>query len=422
MPFRRLSPIAISVSLFLICQARAHAFGEDILWPVLGQFPAYPLEKTPTYFDFMVRGGGIYDSNFLRLADGEASFAGTTDRSEKIGYAGVGLDAKTQLSQQNLSLLLWVDQYWYDQLSYLRHAEHRGTLTWQWNAGDALSGDLSYTNSRTLASFADLQTPVKDLVNYQYTRFSAGWQFLQYWKIRGRVEDTRYNHGSSSQEVLDNYTTRGTAGLDFVTSSQSTFGVQYSEARGDYPNRVSTTGVPVDGRYRDQETSGALDWKISPDSELLARLGYTRREHNDPTITEFSGGTGRVDLKISPSPKVLFKWSVYREVESVEDIAASYVTANGISFAPAWAISLKRVLQATLLYEKRDIEGTAGVTALTTPTHREDITRAARLSGGYMLTDNLRFTARYEHGHRSSTIQTSSYSYNMGSLEAVLRF
>lgn len=423
MHFPRLSPIAISVSLFLLYQARAQAFGEEILWPVEGQFPAYPAEKTTSNFDFMARGGATYDSNFLRLADSESPPASlTTDRSATTYYAGAGIDAKTQISQQSFNLLVWVDQYWFDKLSLFNHTEHHGTLGWQWNVGDALSGDLGVTHNRSLSNFGDIQAAIKDLMTYQDAHFSAGWKFLQNWRIRGLAQDTRYSHSSDALRVVDNYTTTGTVGLDFITAGQSSIGLQYAEGRGNYPYRVSAIGLPVDGRYRDYVSGGALDWKISEDSELKAQVGYTRREHNDPTIPPFSGGTGRIDLKTSPSAKVLFNWSVYREVQSVEDLAASYVTARGISFAPAWAISLKRILQAALIYEKRDIVGTAGVTALTTPSRSQDITRAARLSAGYTPIDNLRFTLRYEHGNRSSTIQTASYSYNMGSLEAVFRF
>ncbi|MBC7983905.1 MAG: hypothetical protein H7Y02_08630 [Candidatus Obscuribacterales bacterium] len=423
MPLLQLLRLKTTLLTTLLVLPGICAAAEPILWPIEGHFPAYPTEFPEDAFDILLRVGGTYDDNFLRLSATETPppiLEG--DKAVASGHAGGGFDFRTGASLQRFRVQAMVDQYWYEGLTFLDHLRHQGDASWQWAIGDALTGEMVYSNSRSLADFGDLQEPIKDLVSRQYAYVSAGFSILPVWRLRAAVSGSQFEHSEVTRQHLDQNIKQGTAGFEFGKVASNTFGVQYSISEGWYPNRDNFTPlVPLDDRYKQYEGTAILKLNIGADSHLDLGVGHTRRVHEDLSIRDFSGITGHANLQLAPTNKVLLLLNVYREVQSAEDLAASYIVADGVSFGPAWAPTLKSVLQFELVYEKRSLEGDPDVVS-GVEVVQSDITRTARVSGGYSPTDGLQFVARYEFGNRSSSFEPLTYDYNSAGLDVVFRF
>ncbi|MNC85810.1 hypothetical protein D3C83_14240 [compost metagenome] len=112
---------------------------------------------------------------------------------------------------------------------------------------------------------------------------------------------------------------------------------------------------------------------------------------------------------------------MWREIRSIEDVAANYVLSEGWGLGPAWAPTSKLVFQAKYVREDRDYKGDPGF-VLTGGQEREDEFRGINLAAGYAPRRNLQFAIAVERGVRDSNIFGKNYDYNAVSANARLRF
>lgn len=396
---------------------------DPMLWPEEGHFVAYPAETRTEKLELSVSGGLARDNNLFRLSDDTDASAtvGSSDRSDTVRRVGVGLKANLPVSRQRFLIDANVDDYRFDRFGFLNYMGYKAGADWKWEVGNLWSGELGYARSRSLIDLAYLRSGTKDLITRDYGHVSAAYRLHPDWRVRGALEGNRYEHSDASRNILDNSTIAGTIGADYLTAAGNLLGGQLKVTEGNYPNRQVVATSQVDNQYREYEASGVIGWQFAPKTRLDGRLGYTNRRHNEVSARDFSGVTGRADLLYSPSAKVLLGLSGYREIRAVEDLVANYAVIRGASFGPAWAPTVKSVLQAKLIYEKRDFSGDPGFASGLAP-QRQDTTRAARLAAGYKPWRNTEFTAAYERGNRSANIAGAAYDYNLFSLNAAISF
>lgn len=408
--------------------AAANCFAADnLLWPESGLYPAYPLEQRADPLRVHIGAEAAQDSNLFRVSDDTQPLLNgvATERSAVVSKLNAGVDANLELSRQQFLFNAQATQTWYQHFSFLDHLGYGGGLNWRWQAGDPWSGELGYTQDRTQASFAELQGPIEDLLTHKYAHGSAALR-IRSLRLRGLAEDIRYEHSNDTQRILDNHVVAGTVGIDFIADNDNSFGVQYKQSKGDYPNREPVDlalGVAqlVDNQYREYESSAVLGLKFGAGSRLDARVGQTERRYEDLSSRDFKGITWRVGLEHLPSAKVLLRLSGYREVQSIEELTASYAVVSGVSFMPAWTPTIKSVLQANLIYENRQLEGSPAL-VLGVELLRKDIKRAARVGAGYQPLDGLQLAVSYERGSRTSTVSTAEYDYDVTALNMTWAF
>ncbi len=415
--------IAAAALLGLPLTASAFQTTEDILWPAEGKFPAYPQEPDERRVEFSLSGGLYHDSNLFRLSDSTnpQTAIGTDDKSGNVARVGVGLKANLPVSRQRLLIDASVDDYKYEHFGLLDHVAYRAGATWKWQLERQWSGEVGYNRQHYLASLAELQAAVKDMITVDHAFANAGYLLTPRWRIRGGLDWFKYNHGDATRTTLDNRTTSATAGLDYLTPAGNSVGGQVKYTKGEYPNREFVAGSFVDNEYDETETSAVAHWMVTGKSTFDGRLGYTRRTHSQLSQRDFSGVTGRLNYDWTPGAKTLLNFALWREIRSIEDLSASYVLSRGASFGPSWAPTSKLVLQAKLVHEKRDFEGDPGFVLLAGP-QREDTFRGLRLAAGYAPRRNIELAIAVERGERDSNILGRDYNYNAVSANAKLRF
>ena len=400
----------------------AHA-AERLMWPDEGHFYAYPAEARTENLEISASAGLTRDSNAFRLSDSEDANAilGTGDRSDLIRRLGLGLKADLKVSRQRFLLEADANLYDFDRFDFLDHTAYKLGADWKWEVGNQWAGDLGYARRRQLASLGELQGRIKDLITHDNLHFNAGYKLSPSLRLRGGLEGNRYEHSESSRSVLDNRTVSALVGVDYLSRAENFAGGQLKVTDGRYPNRQVTAGTTVDNEYMEYEASGVVGWQFAAKTRFDGRLGYTWRRHDEVRARNFNGITGRGELRYQMSPKTLVDLAAYREIRAVEDVNASYALVKGVRVGPAWAPTVKTLLQANLIYEQQDYRGDPGF-ALGSGIRREDKVRAARLTAGWKPYRSAELTLSLERGRRDSNLAAAEYDYNAVSLNAGIRF
>ncbi len=411
------------VTCLLAHSALSHG-AEPMHWPDTGYFPAYP--KTPDdgrNWDFSVTGGLTHDSNLFRLSDDAdtAAILGTTQRSDTIRRLGAGVHGRIPVSRQNILLDLKVDNNQFQEFGFLDYTGHDASLDWDWQAGNLWDGDVGYRHRRYLSSFATLQDRVKDLIDESHAHASARRIIHPRWSATASVDEYDYKHSAPSRSALENQVVSGTVGLQYLTPANNQLGVEMSASSADYPNREVSTSTLVDNRYQEYEVSGTANWRLTDASKLNGRLGYTTRQHEQISQRDYSGATYKLEYLWTPLAKTSFSLSGYRDIRSYADVAANYILTNGVSAGASWAPTYRTVLQAEVINEDWQFDGDPGIALAGAPT-REDRVKGGRLSAGYTPFDNTRLSVSYEHGVRTSNVDTAEYDYDLISGSVEVRF
>ena len=407
-----------------VCVAAQEWYAEDwYTWPEQGRFAAYPAEPRTDPIRFDAFAGAVRDSNLFRLANNDPALAllGTDDTSDVIRRIGADFNAELTLSQQKLLLDAMVARNDFQTFDELNNTEYRGSLDWQWKIGGAWSGTLGGGRERGLATFSELQAPIKDLITEDHAHATAAFQLLPSWRLRGGARYDKYDHSNDLRTVLNNDAQTGVVGIDYVSPAQTFVGLQFQAAQGNYPNRQVVSTSLVDNDYKEYETSLVFGWPFSGRTRFDARAGYTQRRYDDVPQRDFDGPTGRATFTYSLTPKTLLDLTAYHEVSSVEELDASYVVAKGGTLSFAWAPSVKAVLQLALKYEDRDLEGNPGFVLGLGP-QRQDITRGVRIGAGFRPWNYLEIALGYETGKRTSNVDLAEYDYSAAMANFTFRF
>lgn len=396
---------------------------DTVRWPDDGRFPAYSPEPDERKLRLYVFGGMDRDSNLFRLSDtaNVQSVLGTTEKSDTVVRAGVGLKADLPISRQRLLFDLRGEQLDYRRFDLLDHSEYRGSGTWRWAAGNRWSGEIGAGSRRFLANLGELQAPVKDLVTENRVFAGGGYLLTPRWKVRGLLDWTDWEHSEPTREALDARVAGATVGLDYVTPPGNFIGGQVRLSEGDYPNRQPVAGSLVSNQYQEVESSAVLHWIVTGKSTFDARVGYTSRRHDEVSQRDFDGATGRLNYDWFVAAKTLLNFSVWRELRSAEDISASYVVSEGWGLGPAWAPTSKLVFQAKYIREDRDYRGDPNFVASGAPP-RDDTFRGVSLTAGYAPRRNLQFLLGAESGERESNLVGVDYDYTVVSANARVSF
>lgn len=414
---------AVAAMLCLPAAAVAATTDDSIVWPTDGSYLAYPVEKSERPLHFYVFGGAYHDSNVFRLPDGANTQAilGTSERSDTVRHAGVGMKADVTASRQQLLIDARATRYSYDRFGFLDNTGYHAAATWKWLAGPAWTGDVGYASDRFLAQFGELQAPIKDLISVNHAFAVAKRRITPEWQLRGGVDWVTYHHSAATLASAENQTTSFTIGADHFTPQGNSVGAQLKASDGQYPNREVVAGSEVDNQYRELEASAVANWQVSGKSRFNGRLGYTTRRHNQISQRNYHGVTGIMDYAWTPSPKTLLDLSAWRELRSIEDTLANYVLSEGVSVGPHWAPTVRTVVQFRVFRERRNFLGDPGF-VLTSAPERIDTLHGGKLSFGYAPRRFVRVSVGWEHGTRDSNTAGRDYHYNIVSANARFRF
>ncbi len=401
---------------------------DDIRWPQTGAYPAYPEElsaaATGRRLHAYVYGGLYHDSNLLRLPSG---FATPFSKSDNFSKLGVGVRGDFAVSRQHFLLEGQVDDNRFHNFSMLDNTGGRASATWNWEFGNNWSGSIGASRERALSGFGQIvsTTVIKDMLDQDRAFANAAFRVTPDWRLRGGVASYRYKHDGPGRSFLDSEQTDTILGADYVTPLQNSIGVQYRYSRGDFPNLQLVNPALTNNKYKEDEPSVVVHYNLGGKSSIDARLGYTHRTYDQAGLPDFRGGTGNFAFHWTPTPKTILDLTAFREtrpfvststgsVLTAFNSTPTYVIAEGLTFAPYWALTDQVVFQAMLLDERDTYQGDP-----TVATQREDKFRAGSVSVGWTPIRPLLLSLSLERGKRSSN---TGFDFDYNAVSANARY
>ncbi len=414
----------LAAMLFAPALSHAYLTTDDILWTETGRYPGYAAAAPdPRVLRFSVDGGVHRDSNLFRLSDNAnaAAILGSSERADTITRLGLGLRADVPVSLQRFVFEARVDDYRFDRYSVLDHVGHRAQATWNWQVGSRWRGDLGYGETRFLSGFGELQAPLRDMIDDKHGFASAGFLLTPRWRVHGGIDVRDFQHSDATRRTLDQQTETVMIGVDYFTPINNSLGLQVSHTKGDFDRLQPIGATLVNNDYKENNISLVGHYIVTGRSTLDARLGYTRRTHEQFSQRDFSGATARLGYDWAVTGRVLLNFQAWREtqgygfttsaLQAIQDTSSSYVVTTGFSFGPHWAFSEKIVLQGRYIDERRKFQGDASTAVLGAAGQSESF-RGLALAAGWTPRRNLLLSLGIETGKRTSNVALRDYDYS----------
>ena len=427
-PLRR-TKLQAALALALLAPAAAFAQHfeavDNIPWPTLGRFPAYPPEAArPT--EIYVRAGALRDNNIFRFADGvnRRNLLGNSDNpADEVLRVGAGIRHELLVTgRQRLRLAASGDQYSYHRNSLLNHVNYGLRGEWLWELGNDLSGALGYERRHRLADLAQLQRPVKDMITEDHAFVNGAYRLGPSVRLRGAVDGAKAKRSESVFNANNSRALTVLGGVDYVTTLGNAFGVEVRQTDANYPTQEAIgSTVVVDNEFTEREVAAVTTIVANAQITGTARIGHTNRRHKQFPERNFSGTTWRGTLLWTPLQKTGFEITLYHEPRSIVDIAASSIVVNGAAFGPRWAPTEKLVFYALVVRERQQFQGDAAQIVLGTP-QQDEVLRTTRFGAGWEPRRFIELSAGIDHGTRVSNVFQRDYTYTAVMANAQFKF
>jgi hypothetical protein len=388
---------------------------DNIPWPSLGRFPAYPPEPVGQT-EFWVQAGVLRDNNIFRFADGvnRRNLLGTDDPSDEVLRVGAGIRHELLVTgRQRLRLEARGDQYSYHRNSVLNHVAYGLRGEWLWEFTNDLNGALGYERRQRLADLAQLQTTAKDLIIEDHVFVNGAYRLGPSVRLRAGLDGTKISHSEDARAAGNANAGSVTAGVDYVTPLGNAFGVEFRQTKANYPTpeTIGST-LLVDNEFTEREIAAVTTIVAGPQITGTARLGHTTRTHEQFPERNFSGTTWRGTILWTPLQKTGFEFTLYREPRSIIDIASSFVVVSGAAFGPRWAPTPKLVAYALVVRERQFFQATG----------QDEILRTTRLGIGWEPRRFIELSTGIDHGTRVSNTFLRDYTYTTVVANARFKF
>ena len=367
------------------------------------------------HFEPFIQENVTYDSNVFRLSDSLGAPEGG-GKSDTIFTTGLGFLFDLPVSLQRFQLgYTWIDSR-YRTNKDLDHRGHAIRGAWLWAVTPRLTGDATYQEERTLASFANIQANRPDLITARLASASAAWMVTPSWRVHGKVDGGTTEHSDNSS-FEDLRSASAETGLSYVTAQENRIGVAVRAERGKSPHDQVVDGVSFDDAYKQWGVGVQTRWVVTGHSRFDGRLDYTRREYEQFQQRNYSGPTFSATYTWTPTGKITVATVASRDVAPLQDINTSFVLVTALTVRPDWQITDKISLRGNLQYAKWDYHGDPALGG----TYEHKV-KAAGVSVLYKPFERISLIGGYAHEQRSSTLVNGDYKVDTASIEARIGF
>ena len=393
------------------------AFGRAILaCAAVAAFPAHALwdDKLEVFAQENV----TYDSNIFRISKNVDSpgVIRSSVRSDTVYTTSLGFLADVPVSLQRFQL----DYRWYDaryrRFDDLDHTGYVARAAWLWALTTRFTGDFTYNQQRSLASFANIQGRQPDLITTRVGSANAAWMMTAAWRLHGALYGGEIEH-TGERAINDLRLGAAEVGLSFVSARDNRIGVAFREERGRNPEERLLFGLPFDNEYTQQSVGMQTLWVLTGLSRLEGRLDYTRRRYEQLSERNYSGPTFSFTHTYTPTGKLTIATTARRDIAPLEDITSSFVLVTGITVRPDWALTDKINLRGVFAYSKWEYNSDPLL-----GTEFEHRVRTAGVSLFYRPTRHIALSGGVAHEVRTSSLANADYKVNTAFVEGRVGF
>ncbi|SMC23006.1 hypothetical protein SAMN02745857_01516 [Andreprevotia lacus DSM 23236] len=378
-----------------------------LLWALLGTETtaaraAYdPDDAVNGYVEQSVR----YDDNLQRLpANTQSPLAGGATTLE----TRLGGSLKQNLSRQRIELDGNVVQASYTSRHNLDYLGWMGAAAWYWQLGPSWSGQLAYTDQRSMSAFEDTPGGEKDLVRQRNGQVSASYVLNQYWTVLGSAGTGLQRHDSRGYLDLQQRTASSGVQLQTGRGSQLALMIDYLDV--DY---LRDYGSQPAGQRGYQQWFGHVDasWPITAKTTLTANWGMANWRYATDGDWRRSplGGVGAI---WQASEKSRLSLTYQRQFEMPGQHLERNVV-DDVKFAFVWQASDTATLTTSWQRDRR---------TASTPLDYADTTDVWRLALDYTWRNAWLLSALMQFQRRDSALPDADFSSTQAGLNVRLRF
>jgi exopolysaccharide biosynthesis operon protein EpsL len=367
-----------------------------------------------------------YDSNLLRLAEGETAVmvengvllpVTLASAADQYGVLNVGLDVDWKPGRQEIVASASKSLVRYAKYSSLDYDGQDYRAAWNWRLGNHWSGQLGTSEVISQTSFSDLQgfdikgnpviLAVTNLVTTNQQLASAEWEFHPRWRVGGGGAMATSDN-SKLQQQLQNYEDNNEfVYLTYITPKGSKLRGELRRQDVLYTNPQLGVGSLADNSYTQDEYNFLGDWTISGKLLTHLKLGIVDRQYPHQSARDFSQLSGRATADYYPTGKTMLTLAVYREPAPVYEVNSSFLVNDGANLNAAWLLTDKVTARAAVSY----VKGTYGEIAAGVP-QRIDDTLSGSLSLSYTPARMATIDVGLQGGSRNSTIPVNDYTFH----------
>jgi len=333
------------------------------------------------------------DDNVFRVSKDQDP-VGDTYHTTSLGF---NLDAP--VSRQRFQ----ADYTWYatrfNRSPELDFDGHDARATWLWQLGNDASGQLGYTETSTLASFAFTQSRIPDRLETRQAFFNATYLVTPRWRFQAGVRGLEQTNGDPQRQKFDVNVRYTDVTLSYVTPANTSVGLSGRTEDGRFPN----PGNSVDNAYRQDSVGIVADWTLTGVSHLSARADRVRRRYANVPQQDFDGYTARAQCDWKPTGKLSLAAVAQRDIYPYLDIGSSFVLVKGAALRPTLNVSEKIDVSGSFDYSIRDFLGNPGLVSGVSP-GRTDRVRSATATVSYRPARALTLQMSAQREARSSNV------------------
>lgn len=364
-------------------------------------------QQNSTDANFFVGAKVVSDTNLFRVED-EFQIppnAGGTGLSDLYFVANAGINSDLSLtSKSRIRFDAEIIESIYDEYSAVDNTS--GNLLARYDfKGNAFEFDAGYLRVEELVSFENQLTPRIDFRVRQRLFADIRQRFGLNWSFGAGIAYTDIDF-DIAQPVE-----RNSAKADFTYESRqgNTFAIvaDYEERESQGTNNLG---------FEEFKVGPEIDWDLTSDFNLTAKLKYQERDPVDPLLVEFDGPTGEFDFEWRVSAGVKFSFEAYRRISSLGDQLSNFAIVDGGSLKGEWKTSDKLGFTLSVNHEIRDFEDEPNVVPIPGLDVREDDLTNVLAGIDWRPRRSILISASVEIGDRSSNRELQDFEYETYSL------
>jgi len=333
-----------------------------------------------------------HDDNIFRISK-DLDPEGDTYRTTSLGF---NLDAP--VSRQRFQMGYTWNATRYNRFTDLDSDGHDARAIWLWQLGNDASGQLGYTETSALASFAFTQSRTPDRLKTQQAFFNAAYMVTPRWRLQAGVRGLDQTNGDPLRQIFDVNVLYTDVTVSYVTPANTSAGLSARTEDGSFPNPGS-----ADNAYHQDSVGVVADWTVTGASHVSARADRVSRRYAHVPQQNFDGNTARAEYDWKPTGKLSLAAIAQRDIYPYLDIGSSFVLIKGVTLRPTLSLTEKIDVLGIFDYSIRDFLGNPGLTSGVSPS-RTDRVRSAAATVSYRPARTLTLLMSAQREARSSNV------------------
>ncbi len=396
--FNRLVPAAL-VALSAMVSPRV-SFAEAL---AIGAESPDPAVHDIRRYDIYVADQETSDSNLYRLPTSEiaaANFSSANGGQEHFNSASLGSKGIWTSGLQQIIYHARIDENRFSRYTTLNSSTGLGDLTWNYQFGSHVSGQIGGYYKRSLASFAETRFLGHDLLATTAGFGLGRYQLGPRWAVYGGFNNSTNKHSAAVIQYDNSHGKTVNAGVEYATDVNNTIGWEYAYADRRYSNLILFNGTQFDRSFRETINQLVLKYALSDKTSMQAHAGYLKHYYPATSLGAFSGNIWRVSLHWLATEKIQVVADGWRELRATLFAQSDHFLAKGVSLTPVWNPSEKIKLSLALANDNQNFIGLDS--SVLTFAARTDKVRSQQLNLQYQATTALVLEASYRDEQRRS--------------------